>query len=132
MTRIYDSKLAPMGLKSTQRTLLLHIAARPGITITKLSALTLVDKSALKRNLGPMQRQGYVTINVSPEDARSRSLAVTAKGQDLLSKSRRAWLEAQELYEDSVGIDDALEIKTLMRLVANISEPGVERTGVKT
>jgi DNA-binding MarR family transcriptional regulator len=120
LTNLYDRVLAPSGLLATQRTLMLHVAAEPGVSIGELARTLVVEKSAVKRNTTPLVDAGYLTVSIPPEDGRSRRLTLTEKGEALLWETRPRWLLAQYIYEAALGDEEALEFNALAREVSKL------------
>ena len=72
VSQLYDSVLAPTGLRSTQRSILLNIARFGSPTMGQLAASLVLDRSALGHNLRPLEREGFIVLDVDPDDKRSR------------------------------------------------------------
>lgn len=58
VSQLYDSILAPTGLRSTQRSILLYIARFGSPNMGQLAASLVLDRSALCHNLKPLERAG--------------------------------------------------------------------------
>ena len=56
VSQLYDSVLAPTGLRSTQRSILLSIARLESPSLGQLAASLVLDRSALGHNLRPLER----------------------------------------------------------------------------
>src|ERR1700678_2698905 len=56
VSQLYDSVLAPTGLRSTQRSMLMHIARAGEPAMGELAAALGLDRSALTHNLKPLER----------------------------------------------------------------------------
>src|SRR5215204_3474262 len=95
VSQLYDMVLAPTGLRSTQRSILMHIARGGTPTMGDLAAALVLDRSALAHNLKPLERDGLVTVMVDETDRRSRRVALTAVGEEKLKASLELWKDAQ-------------------------------------
>src|SRR6188472_1527892 len=62
LTQMYDDTMAPCGLRITQFSLLRTLSREGPMRITALAAATLLDRTALSRNLEPLVAQGLVKI----------------------------------------------------------------------
>ena len=62
VSQLYDSVLAPTGLRSTQRSILLNIARFGSPTMGELAASLVLDRSALGHNLKPLVRDGLIVL----------------------------------------------------------------------
>lgn len=94
ITRDFDAALAPTGLKATQLTLLCAVALRPELGMTELAEVLGLEQSTLSRNISLLRERGLVRTRAA-EDRRQRHLALTAKGQALVTEAYPLWQEAQ-------------------------------------
>src|ERR1700742_2652691 len=74
---LYDAALAPFGIKTTQRSILNHIAGAGAPTINELAAALVMDAGALTRTLRPLERDGWVQSLTDPKDRRFRHVVLT-------------------------------------------------------
>src|SRR5579859_3365772 len=81
VSQLYDAALAPIGLRATQRSLLIHIARAGTPGMGDLAADLVLDRSALAHNLKPLERDGLVAVFVDPEDKRGRLVTLTPAGR---------------------------------------------------
>ena len=104
---MYDTGLASTGLKTTQFTLLAAIDRAEGDlpTMKELSEILVMDRSTLGQNLRPLEKQGFIRLEVDKGDARSRHVRLTSKGQSKLAEARALWHEIQARFESSFGAE---------------------------
>ena len=115
----YDAELGKSGLKTTQYSLLSHIARLGPVRPGELAAAMTMDASTLTRNLRPLVAAGWVTVSAGA-DARSHSVAITDLGRDKRHEAQRHWKAAQDGFNALLGservralhalIDSSLEI----------------------
>ena len=118
LTQLYDDAMAPAGLRVTQFSLLRTLAREGPQRICALAAATLLDRTALSRNLDPLIARGYVAA-VRGHDARTREVALTAEGERALHDATPHWRRAQTAVRRRLGPDKlALLIDTLGELEA--------------
>ncbi|MFO1414443.1 MAG: MarR family winged helix-turn-helix transcriptional regulator [Burkholderiales bacterium] len=119
LTQLYDDLMAPCGLRVTQFSLL-RTLARTGtpVRISELAALTLIDRTALSRNLEPLVAQGWVEI-AAGQDARTREVGLTRAGRAALAKATPLWQAAQAEVARRLG---ASRIDALVGLLATVEE----------
>jgi len=115
VSRHYDAAVGPSGLKTTQYSLLSHIAALGPIRPSDLAAQMKLEVSTLSRNLQPLIAQGWVELGPGP-DARTRLVCITDAGQAKRTEARRLWKQAQ------LGLNDKLGEARVARLHALIDE----------
>ena len=78
----YDHHLALAGLKTTQYSLLSHIAKLGPLTPGELARRMTLDASTLTRNLQPLVAAGWVVVGEGV-NARSRLLTLTEAGREV-------------------------------------------------
>lgn len=118
ISQLYDAVLAPCGLRSTQRSILIQVARNQAPAVTELAAILVIDRSALAQNLKPLEREGLICVEVDPEDKRSRRVRLTQSGLDKLLESQALWEQAQQCFEKSLGQQQACELRELLARVA--------------
>jgi DNA-binding MarR family transcriptional regulator len=120
VSQLYDAVLAPCGLRSTQRSILVHIARAGAPTMRALATALVLDPSALAHNLKPLERDGLVEITVGPDDRRSRVARLTEQGEAKLRESTSLWRAAQGRFEQAFGADRAEALRATLAIVASI------------
>ena len=120
VSQLYDVALAPCGLRSTQRSILIHIARAGAPSVGELAVALVLDRSALAHNLKPLERDGFVAIDVGAADKRSRTIRLTKRGEAKLRESTKLWQTAQDQFEQAFGADRAAALRETLALVASI------------
>jgi DNA-binding MarR family transcriptional regulator len=110
ITQIYDGHVEPFGLTIAQFGLLVRLKAHDGIGVGALADKLVMDPTTLTRNLRPLARDGLLTLEPDPDDRRSRSLRLTAKGREALQAARPAWARAQRHVEEVLGTADTADL----------------------
>ena len=118
VSQLYDSILAPTGLRSTQRAILHNINYFGSPTVGKLAASLVLDRSALGHNLKPLEREGLLTLEPDPNDRRSRIARLTEKGMKKLADSAPYWQMAQERFESKFGVERAAALREVLAIIA--------------
>ena len=75
ISQLYDTALAPSGLKTTQRAILAEIGRSEPTTVGSLADALVMDSGGLAHTLKPLTREKLVTIAVDPQDRRNRLTA---------------------------------------------------------
>jgi DNA-binding MarR family transcriptional regulator len=94
MTQFYDSYLSEHGIEAAQFALMMTVDAAEDKGQAAMGRVLGMDKTTLSRNLRVLRARGWAE-SVTGEDARRRSIVLTAKGRELLAKARPAWKKAQ-------------------------------------
>jgi DNA-binding MarR family transcriptional regulator len=99
ISQLYDGALAPGGLKTTQRAILAQIDRSEPAAGGSLAEALVIDSGAFAHTLKPLERDGFVTITVDPNDRRNRLISLTpAFGQ---AQSRALWKAMKLLISDA-------------------------------
>jgi DNA-binding MarR family transcriptional regulator len=117
--------LAPVGIKSTQFSILSEIERRSiesRVTMCELASAMVMDRSTLGHNLRPLQRDGLLTLRLSREDKRKRHVELTRKGRSLLRRARQLWRHAEGRFEKIFGRREAAELRAVLLKIANSKE----------
>jgi DNA-binding MarR family transcriptional regulator len=110
VTGIYDEQLRPFGISSTQFALLAVISKTEPVTRTGIARVQHLDKSTLTRNLRTILSERWAEEVRENANGRSRPLALTAVGKELLQKAGPAWLAAQAQAVALLGDDGTIAV----------------------
>ena len=116
LTLVYDQHLAEVGLRSTQYSILAKLGRLGPMPIGKLADTMVMERTALGRALGPLERDRLVAVGGGP-DARTRSVSLTAKGGSRLKEAAVRWRRAQKEFESAYGEDAAKTLRSSLRRV---------------
>jgi DNA-binding MarR family transcriptional regulator len=131
ITEIYDDNLRPFGISAAQFALLAMIAQTEPATRAEIARHQHLDKSTLTRNLKAILSKGWVQEVRETADGRSKPLALTSAGNELLIKAQPAWLAAQAEAKSLLGEDGMTAvINTADRILSapevSISDAAIE------
>jgi DNA-binding MarR family transcriptional regulator len=125
ISQFYDTALAPIGLKSTQFSILSEVdrgsMAGP-VTMCELATAMVMDRSTLGHNLKPLERDDLVVLRSSADDRRKRYVELTKKGRSVLQRSRRLWRHAEGRFEEIFGRESAAELRAVLLSIAGNKE----------
>lgn len=119
MSQIYDEALAPLGLKTTQRSILAHLQRTGPVSVSRLAELLVMDAGGLAHTLKPLRRDGLLRIEPDPNDRRSRVVSLSKKGLDLFQASYPLWAKAQAHFESRFGPARAKVLHEALALIAS-------------
>ncbi len=102
LTQVFDDIFRPLGLHSTQFTLLVALTVAGDVTVTPLARALGMDRTTLARNLGPLQRRGLVEI-VPGTDQRTRIVRLTGQGRALVVQAIPLWEQGQAAVLERLG-----------------------------
>ena len=125
ISQFYDTALAPVGIKSTQFSILSEVerGSRAGpVTMVELAAAMVMDRSTLGHNLKPLERDDLVVLRLSAADRRKRHVELTKKGRTMLLQARRVWRHAEGRFEKIFGKQPAAELRAVLLSIAGNKE----------
>ena len=125
LSQLYDSALAPVGLKSTQFAILVEIDRQAGEppTLSDLADALVMDQSTIGQNLRPVERDGLVSLEHDEADRRRRLVKLTRKGKSLLVAAQPLWNAAQEHFESHFGKQEAADLRAALLTIARDLTP---------
>lgn len=115
VTRAFDRRLRPFGIRATQFSAVVMVSLRGALTIGELAEALGVERTTLTRNLELIEAKGWVKIETGDEDARARVVSVTPKGRAAVNAAFGAWREAQGAALAAIGPSGAKAIRNLSR-----------------
>ena len=72
ISRLYDSYLQPSGLRITQFLILATLNERESASVNVLSERLDIERTAMGKMIGVLERDGLVAVRPSPEDGRRK------------------------------------------------------------
>src|SRR5271154_2301135 len=94
VSQIYDNALRPIGLKSTQFSLLVTIRAMQPAILSRIADHIDMDRTTLTRNLDVLLASGLVSTTRG-EDLRERVVSITDSGDAALVAALPIWNATQ-------------------------------------
>ena len=130
VTAIYDDKLRPFGTSSAQFALLAVIGQTAPTTRAEIARHQHLDKSTLTRNLRTILSEGWVEEVRDMADGRSRPIALTTAGKELLIMAQPAWLAAQAEARSLLGKDGMSAVISTADRIMHPSELSAPKTAI--
>lgn len=103
ITALYDEALKPHGVRSTQLSVLVTVAALGSPTASDLVPALRIDQSTLSRSIDRLVARGLLRGTGDPADARLRRLTLTAPGRRTLREALPAWRRSQQRVKQLLG-----------------------------
>jgi DNA-binding MarR family transcriptional regulator len=127
VSQFYDQHLSPLGLRTTQFSILARLKRSGPMTINILAEEMVMDRTTLGRNILPLQREGLIAVKTGREDRRRKELHLTDKGLAKMRAARKGWVDAQTQFEAVFGGERAAGLRALLREVT-ASDLGIAAT----
>ena len=117
VSRLYDSYLEPAGVRITQFLTLATLNEVGSTPVNALAERLDIERTAMGKMVGFLERDGFVTIKPSPTDGRSRLVELTKEGQRLHDKAAPLWRKAQHEFEELNGLKNAAELRRRLKSI---------------
>ncbi len=118
-TQLYDQFLAPIGLRTTQFSILAKLKRKGPLRINELAADIVMDRTTMGRAIQPLEREGLIRIEAPASDRRAKDVHLTKAGETCLQEALKAWSQAQARFEADFGVGRASELRSLLRAVVS-------------
>jgi len=105
------------GVNVTEWRIMSLLAIEPGIPASRICHVIGFDKGPVSRTLALMQKRGLVTIRTDPNDGRSHSITLTAKGRTTHDKVIVAALERERRLLSCLKKDEREVLIDLLRRI---------------
>ncbi len=102
LTQLYEQALRPLGLRSTQFTVLQVLSRAGEVSQGQLGEMLAMDSTTLTRTLEIMSRQGWITERRG-EDRRERWLRLAKGGKTQLNRALPVWEKVQSRLRRQLG-----------------------------
>ena len=120
VTEICNGKLRPFGISAVQYSLLEVIDRNGPTTRAALARIEHLDKSTLTRDLKSILTEGWAHEVREGANGRSRPLALTKAGEQLLHDARSAWLAGQIEVKAVLGQEGFLALLAIVDRITNL------------
>ncbi|WP_297300105.1 MarR family transcriptional regulator [uncultured Methylovirgula sp.] len=121
LARRFDDALRPLELTNGQFSLLMSLNRAEPPRLGDVAQLLAMDRTTLTAALKPLQRRGLAAAKPDPQDKRSRRIALTAAGHQLLLRALPIWKRHHARLEKHLGAPNARrlaeELQFLTRLL---------------
>lgn len=111
VTRFYDAHLEPAGLQVTQFLTLAALREVGGVAVHALAGRLDIERTAMGKMAGFLERDGLITIRPAPTDGRSRLIEPTEEGRRIHAKASPLWRQAQREFEQLNGADKVAALR---------------------
>jgi DNA-binding MarR family transcriptional regulator len=118
LTQIYDTILAPSGIRSTQYMILAVLNERGSLSVNELAGVMVMNRTTMGKNMRPLVRDGLIAATVSDLDRRSRTVSLTKKGSKVLQDAYPLWKTAHSSFQKKHGAQFSEDLRGMLDLVA--------------
>jgi len=117
---ILEEQLKEYQLTKTQMMFMIHLLNRDGIHQEELARSFKLDRATATRGIKHLEKIGYVTRQVDPQNKRANLLFLTEEGKGLrmvVGKAVFTWLDI--ITDDMSEEEVAMSIKIIGKMAAN-------------
>lgn len=118
ITRFYDACLEPAGLRITQFLTLAALNEIGTVPVNALAERLDIERTAMGKMAGFLERDGLVSIRPAPDDGRVRLIELTDAGRRLHRKAAPLWEDAQRQFAELNGTENAIALRSTLKSVA--------------
>ena len=129
VSQFYDQFLAPIGLRTTQFSILAKLKRLGPQSINTLAESMVMDRTTLGRNILPLERDGLIRIEPLATDRRSKELHLTKAGEKRYQAGLKGWMAAQARFESTFGPARAADLRAMLRAVVASGLTPTEQRG---
>ena len=102
LTQSYEQALRPLGLRTTQLTILQVLSRAGEVSQGQLAEMLAMDSTSLTRTVAVMRRQGWIAERPGG-DRRQRWLRLAKAGETQLKRALPVWERAQSDLRRRMG-----------------------------
>ncbi len=118
LARRFDEALRPLELTNGQFSLLMSLNRPEPPTIGSVAELLAMDRTTLTAALKPLERHGFLKVSVDKDDKRSRRLALTAAGRDVLAVAFPVWKKTHAELDREIADYSPERLRAALRALA--------------
>jgi len=117
VTKYFDERLRPAGLRATQFPVLAVTQIRKNPTYLELSETLVMDPTTVSRTVKDLESKGFLKTEAGA-DRRERKVSLTTKGAKALKAAFPLWKKAQSNFVELLGETNfKTTLKTINKLV---------------
>ena len=120
ITQLYDEVANLTGLRATQFSLLAAIQVAAPVNLKTLGGLLSMDPTTLARNLAPLKKRKFVSVESGADDRRERIVRITSQGRSTLDRAFPYWEKAQSEVLAELGTARVQRLLTDLSVVAQL------------
>ena len=108
-------RLAPIDLRPAQYSVLVVIAANPGLSQADVAAALGIERARLVHLLDRLERRGLTRRLASPTDRRSHALELTREGRNTLRRAKMLAARHEAHLADRLGAEHRRAMLEVLR-----------------
>lgn len=118
LARLFDEALRPVDLTNQQFSLLMSLNRPEPPPIGPVANLLGMDRTTLTAALKPLERRGLLFVTAGEKDRRSRLLAITPEGIELLARAMPIWQRTHDEVDARLGDIEPARLRQALQAVS--------------
>ena len=102
LSQLYDDALRPLGLRTTQFTILQALSLTGEVSQGRLGEILALDSTTLTRTLAIMKRRKWAAVRQG-RDGRERLISLSEAGRERFDLASPAWQAVQDRLRSELG-----------------------------
>ena len=123
LTQLYDQALRPLGLRTTQFTILQALSLTGEVSQGELGEILALDSTTLTRTLAIMRRQCWIAKRRG-RDGREHLLSLSEAGRAQFDRVSPAWQSVQDRLQSQFGDERWGELFQQNREMTSVAKGG--------
>jgi DNA-binding MarR family transcriptional regulator len=123
LTQLYDQALRPLGLRTTQFTILQALSLTGEVSQGELGEILALDSTTLTRTLAIMRRQCWIAKRRG-RDGREHLLSLSEAGRARFDRVSPAWQSVQDRLQSQFGDERWGELFQQNREMTSVAKGG--------
>lgn len=107
-------KLADLGLKQSQVAIIAKVCRTPGLSQEQIARTIYINKSNVTRQLGRLEKMGYVRRESSPTDRRVTLVYPTEKAAAIYPRIRAMRREWHDYLTEGLTSEDLAQVEAVL------------------
>lgn len=112
--RAFDEWMKPLGVTRAQWWVIANLSRHDGMMQTELAAILDVGKASLGTVVDRLEHAGFIERRPHPVDRRAKSIFMTQKARELMSKMQEAERDYNEMVLHDLGEGDRNQLLDLL------------------
>lgn len=117
--KVVEKRICSFGIHPSQHHLLMHISENGSCTQNSIADAMEVSPATVAVSLKKLEKGGYIEKCCLPEDGRSKLIALTSKGEDVVEQSKRLFEEVDRKMFCSITEEQQEQLHIYMEQIIN-------------
>ena len=117
--KLIEKEIIDLGIHPSQHHFLMYIAKHGACTQNNIADAMEISAATVAVSLKKLEKGGYIEKQTSRTDSRSNLIALTAKGEDVVTKSKDMFDRVDREMFASLTEEEQQQLHNLMERVVN-------------